>query len=475
MKLIWLPYKKKAAFTITDDTDKASLRTVRAVYNLMTQLGIRTTKTVWPFKPAALSGIPPQPNYWSSTVTLQDKEYLEYCRWLSNNGFEICLHGASCGNNIRGRTLNATQRMKEEGFSTRTYICHSKNAENPYWERKITSSRILRKLLSLFLKYETYGETDKSEYFWGDICKEHINYIRFFRTRKTNTLNANPSMPYHSLDKPFVNYWFSATKRSLSYCTSDEVLDSLVSEKGVTILYQYMHRYADDETGKVSDKCISSLRRLSNRKDIWIDNVSNILDRLKAFQMLCIVKYRHKYYIVNTSKEDIYDIQISFDIKNTLKNIAEEGVLSKYARLRLLKGKCVLPIELVHKEDAQDSCKTTEVLPGILLVEKPFAKIFINLSNDWKHIDIQVLKKDQKIEAESTSNNISIGPLKSITIYRNKEAERLEMLSTIGKAEEAGLYLAQARIIFRENMYSKRDWYMKILRSRDKYAYHDNW
>ncbi|MGE4603290.1 MAG: hypothetical protein AAEJ65_10345 [Planctomycetota bacterium] len=51
MRLSWLPDTKKAAFTITDDTDKSSLITVKAVYDLLAKKGIRTTKTVWPFKP----------------------------------------------------------------------------------------------------------------------------------------------------------------------------------------------------------------------------------------------------------------------------------------------------------------------------------------------------------------------------------------------------------------------------------------
>ena len=42
------PEGRKFAFTILDDTDDATVENVRPVYDLLTELGFRTTKTVWP-------------------------------------------------------------------------------------------------------------------------------------------------------------------------------------------------------------------------------------------------------------------------------------------------------------------------------------------------------------------------------------------------------------------------------------------
>ena len=45
-KATW-PDGKAFAFTIFDDTDNATLETVAPVYDLLRDLGLRTTKSVW--------------------------------------------------------------------------------------------------------------------------------------------------------------------------------------------------------------------------------------------------------------------------------------------------------------------------------------------------------------------------------------------------------------------------------------------
>ena len=46
------PEQKKFAFTVVDDTDKATVQNVGPVYDLLAELGINTTKTVWPIAPS---------------------------------------------------------------------------------------------------------------------------------------------------------------------------------------------------------------------------------------------------------------------------------------------------------------------------------------------------------------------------------------------------------------------------------------
>src|SRR5437899_2238785 len=41
------PEGKDFAFTIIDDTDNATLARIRPIYELLSELGLRTTKTVW--------------------------------------------------------------------------------------------------------------------------------------------------------------------------------------------------------------------------------------------------------------------------------------------------------------------------------------------------------------------------------------------------------------------------------------------
>jgi hypothetical protein len=42
------PNNKKFAFTILDDTDLSTAENVGPVYRLLAELGMRTTKSVWP-------------------------------------------------------------------------------------------------------------------------------------------------------------------------------------------------------------------------------------------------------------------------------------------------------------------------------------------------------------------------------------------------------------------------------------------
>ena len=108
-KILWTSYPFKAGFCITDDTDGATVENVKIVYDLLIKKGIKTTKTVWAFLPDDISGILKSGSTLKRSinlenVTLEDSEYLNYCKKLSEEGFEICLHGASSGNNRRQKT-----------------------------------------------------------------------------------------------------------------------------------------------------------------------------------------------------------------------------------------------------------------------------------------------------------------------------------------------------------------------------------
>ena len=78
------PHNKRFAFTVFDDTDRATIKDVRPLYRFLAELGIHTTKSVW-----SLSAMPAAPIGGS---TLQDKTCLDFVLWLQNEGFEIVLH-----------------------------------------------------------------------------------------------------------------------------------------------------------------------------------------------------------------------------------------------------------------------------------------------------------------------------------------------------------------------------------------------
>src|SRR2546425_11985948 len=211
-ELLWTPYPTRAGFCITDDTDAATLESVRTVYDFLAAVGIRTSKTVWAFRPNEPSGIPALPESILRGVTLEDRAYLDYCLSLRERGFEICLHGASAGNNRRERTVAGLALLERHFGPAGTWICHAKNAENIYWHEKVAPRGVAQRVLAIGSRYRCSGEGPPGPYFWGDVCRDRVEHIRLFRTRDVNTLAANPSLPYHDPEKPMVRSWFAATK-----------------------------------------------------------------------------------------------------------------------------------------------------------------------------------------------------------------------------------------------------------------------
>ena len=340
-RLLWTPYPYRAGFCITDDTDNADLESVRIVYDFLRDRGIRTTKTVWAFRPEEPSGVPPAPRSTLRGITLEDPNYLSYCKELRSSGFEIALHGASAGNNRRERTKEGFSVLLNEFGSDGTFICHAKNAENIYWEEKCGLTKLEQSLIHRFSGYTTYGEDEKSPYFWGDLCRQYVSQIRLFRTRCTNTLSVNPSMPYYDQRKPWVRSWFSATKRSFHDCTKPEALERLIDENGLTVLYQYMHRYADRSTQKPESRFCADAERLVANSKILVDTTARIMNRLRTIQGIFIGHFNERVWLINTKGVPVEGLQIAIP----------DGV------------------QIVQADQSQAKTEVKEVEPGLLLIE----------------------------------------------------------------------------------------------------------
>jgi len=257
-RAVWPPYPYQAGFCITDDPDASTFAQTRAVYDYLASRSFVTTKAVWAFDPVEKCGLPAIPDSALRGITLQDEAFFSYCKELHQEGYELCPHGASAGNNKRERTQDALDLFAKHFATPDTFICHSKNADNIYWEDKITSLFPFRALLRAYSNHSCEGEVEKSPYYWGDLCHSRINQIRLHRTRCRNTLRRNPSMPYYDPGKPFVNGWFTATKRSLADCATQIALERLKKDYGLTMLYQYLHRYADSGNVRI-DRQICSI------------------------------------------------------------------------------------------------------------------------------------------------------------------------------------------------------------------------
>ena len=444
-KALWTPYPYKAGFCVTDDTDAATYLQVKAVYDHLLSINFVTTKTVWPFPPSEPSGVPALPSSILEGITLQDQEYLRYCKMLHDNGFEISLHGASSGNNVSDSTRKAFDVLDTEIGRSDTFICHAKNADNIYWNYRVTAMFPFRQLLKLLSSHECYGEDVASPYYWGDVCKERINQIRLFRTRALNTLKKNPHMPYYCPGKPLVNGWFSATKRSFHDCTSAEAQQRLIAENGLTVLYQYMHRYATKD-GRLDENFRRNAESLAANPAIKIDTTSNTMQRLRLVQGIFIFYEASTVFIVNTNAVSIASFQLTLD-KHTPITTIDCGVTIDGAIVQLEH----IPAESVVRLQADETIRVKGqrcfAIRGRKHIRENWglARLFVNLSgSNWE------IAGRQSIEPGS------------FFLHAPLSGTGIPQLSRTPWREEVTLLLEQARIILHEILFKGRS----IRRSR---------
>ena len=153
-----------------------------------------------------------------------------------------------------------------------------------FWATKRVSG--VRRLLYNALtrgqnRSRSHGHIAKHPEFWGDLCRQHVRYLRNFTFSETNTLRACPYMPYHDPDRPFVNYSsFSAegaTVKPFLDRLRDANLDRLEGEGGACIMYTHFGLGFWD--GRVHEGFAKPMTRLARRNG-WFVPVSQLLDYL---------------------------------------------------------------------------------------------------------------------------------------------------------------------------------------------------
>jgi hypothetical protein len=276
---IQFPENKTFAFSVVDDTDLATVANVRPVYDLLNELGLRTTKTVWVRK--SLNSDPA----WASSQTLEDEDYLAFVLELQRRGFEIALHTAAPGTSLRSETISAYQTFKKIfGNYPKINTNHSSNVENIYWGRDRLDAPFLQALYGKLTGWNRFwGHVESSEFFWGDICQKHTKYLRNFTFKSVNTLGVNPGMPYHDRRRPFVNYWFSSSDGAdverFSRLVSERNQERLVREGGCCIVYTHFGKgFVKREK---LDATWEGLMRSLAQKNGWFVPASELLDFLQ--------------------------------------------------------------------------------------------------------------------------------------------------------------------------------------------------
>ena len=450
MKVIWLPLSYRAGISIADDPDNGTFKAFRKIYDLLLDLNFPTTRAMWVYPNEQKTGIP-NLNVSFFAPLLTEKKCLEYCKKLNEHGFEICLHGASCGNNSREKTIEALKYLENNISGCTSYICHSKNAENLYWDTKVAHSKILKYLLGFYTSNHCFGEISCSPYFWGDICRERIKYIRLFRTRNLNTLSFNPSMPYHIFDKPYVNYWYSATKGYIPNLLRPENLEMLCEENGLGILYQYMHKYVNN-SNEINPAVKESLIRVADHSGILIKPVSWMLDRLKQFQLLFSIDNNGETYLINASKNAIKSIQI--DVERTDKfHVSVPFTIDKAKSIVIIHEMKPFSVIRINREEKNNSSRfySSKVIDNIARINFKCGVVIANLSSHSISLKQSATDLYYNYFGIDTLNGHEVK-----VYYNDPDAERLEILNPISNGELFKLFIGQSKILLREHIILRR-------------------
>ena len=290
-KILW-PNKKRFAFTIFDDTDRANLNDNKLVYQYLDELNFKTTKSVW-----ITEGNKKQEG---QGITCSDKEYLNWLLELKSKGFEIGYHNTTYQSSFR-KEIDKGLKLFVKIFKQNPKVManHSDNEENIYWGAHRLSGvrKAIYNILTRFRKNKIYkGHVESSKYFWGDLCKEYITYVRNFVFNDINTLKSCPFMPYQDHTKPYVNYWFASSEgnnvEKFNKCISDTNQDRLEEEGGACIMYTH---FADGfcKNGKLSENFKKQMNRLS-KKDGWFVPTSTLLDFLRTKNIIKIINSKQR-------------------------------------------------------------------------------------------------------------------------------------------------------------------------------------
>jgi hypothetical protein len=285
--IVW-PEGKQFAFTVFDDTDLETVANVGRVYTFLADHGLRTTKSCW-----STRGDPDRGEYPGQT--LEDADYRQWLLDLVSRGFDVDWHGATWHGSRREDIVAGLERYAAL-FQHYPVLAtnHNNVEESMYWgsDRLTGWRRLVYNLLTRYVNHGRYrGHIEGTEFFWGDLCKEHVKYFRNFIFRDVNTLNACPPMPYHDPQKPYVNYWFAssdgANVKRFNACLSEENQDRLEAEGGACIMYTHFANGFDD--GNQLNRRFEQIMKRLAKKNGWFVPCRCLLDHLLATKGHCVI------------------------------------------------------------------------------------------------------------------------------------------------------------------------------------------
>jgi hypothetical protein len=290
------PDGKRFAFTVFDDTDHTTLANGPEVYRLLADLGLRTTKSVWPILGERVPTI--------GGATCEDPSYLAWVHELERQGFEIALHNATFHGSLRLDALRGLEEFRRLfGRYPRIHVNHADCEDAIYWgSARLSGWRrgVYDVLTRNRMRRRDGGSRDDSEYFWGDACQRHVRYVRNFVYADMNTLKRCPWMPYHDPERPYVNAWFASSEgaNAHSFCRTiaEANQDRLEEEGGACIMYTHFGHPTFFENGRLSPRFVALLTRLAD-KGGWFVPVSDLLDHIDAQRGTHVIGPRERAHL----------------------------------------------------------------------------------------------------------------------------------------------------------------------------------
>jgi hypothetical protein len=274
------PQGKDFIFSIYDDTDVATLDSIRPIYDYLNLLNIKTTKSVWPL------GTNLQSSYRGSD-SLENENYATYIKKLHDRGFEISFHSATMVSSRRKKIDYALKLFYDIlKFYPRSYTAHAGNRENIYsGSSKFTTDLLKKAYKILYYKKNGYyqGHIQDSEFFWGDMVLKYFDYVRNFVFDEINLLNIGVIFPYTTSFHPWVKYWFFTSDADnvaeFNRLISEKNQQKLEDERGICIISTHFGKGFVKE-GRLNDTTKKLLKKISNRNG-WFVPVSEVLDFMR--------------------------------------------------------------------------------------------------------------------------------------------------------------------------------------------------
>ena len=224
--------------------------------------------------------------------TCDDADYPRLgARTSQRRGFEIGSHGATPASSTRDVVIAGTETASGSlfGHDPRAFANHSGCRESIYWGPARGSLASIGLVFNTDDGFPPQGKSSGAKvegdpYFWGDICRARIGYVRNFTFDDIDTLAACPSMPYHDPDRPYVKAWFASSEgadvAAYNRCLSEEAQDRLEAAGSACIMYtHFASGFVRD--GRLDDDFRALMTRLAAR-DGWFVPVTTLLDHLRS-------------------------------------------------------------------------------------------------------------------------------------------------------------------------------------------------